>query len=110
MQVTAGSLTGRFGKTPQYFSEKMLDDGLVHLLATDAHGPRHRAPLLAEGRKAAERWVGSEEAQRLVGERAQAVLDDVPAAEVAPVPLLQIKTRQPRPGWFARLLSSGSRR
>ena len=25
MQVTAGSLTGRFGKTPKYFSEKMLD-------------------------------------------------------------------------------------
>jgi tyrosine-protein phosphatase YwqE len=40
MQVTAGSLTGRFGKEARYFGEKMLDDGLVHVLATDAHSAR----------------------------------------------------------------------
>ena len=49
MQVTAGSLAGRFGSGARYFAERMLDDGLVHLLATDAHGVKHRAPLLAEG-------------------------------------------------------------
>ena len=88
MQLTAGSLTGRFGREPRYWSEKMLDDGLAHLLATDAHGLGRRAPRLAEGRRAAEKRVGAEEARRLVIDRPQAVLDDRPPAEVAPVPAL----------------------
>jgi len=93
LQVTAGSLCGRFGKQARYFAEKLLDDGLVHVLATDAHGTRHRAPLLAEGRDAAERRVGAEESARLVVERPAAILDDRPAAEVVPVPAL---ARAPR--------------
>ena len=51
MQVTAGSLCGRFGNDAQHVALKMLDDGLVHVLATDAHDTGHRAPLLAEGRR-----------------------------------------------------------
>jgi protein-tyrosine phosphatase len=88
MQVTAGSLTGRFGNAARYFGEKMLDEGLVHLLATDAHGVKHRAPLLAEGREAAAKRVGAEEAQRLVVDRPQAILDNRRPAEVAAVPAL----------------------
>ena len=91
MQVTAGSLTGRFGKEARYFGEKMLDEGLVHLLATDAHGVKHRAPLLAEGREAAAKRVGAEEAQRLVVDRPQAILDNRRPAEVEPVPALSAK-------------------
>ena len=93
LQVTAGSLCGRFGRQARYFAEKLLEDGLVHVLATDAHGARHRAPLLAEGRDAAERRVGAEESTRLVVDRPQAILDDRPPAEVAPVPAL---VREPR--------------
>jgi protein-tyrosine phosphatase len=89
MQVTSGSLTGRFGDGAQHWGERMLDDGVVHLLATDAHGIEHRAPLLAEGCLAAEKWVGKEEAHRLVNERPQAILDDRPPAEVTPIPALR---------------------
>jgi len=103
MQVTAGSLTGRFGKEARYFGEKMLDDGLVHVLATDAHGARHRAPLLAEGREAAAKKVGAEEAQRLVVDRPQAILDNRKPAEVAPVPVLREEAPEGRRrGFFAR--------
>ena len=38
MQVTAGSVTGRFGRRPRYWAERLLDEGWVHILATDAHG------------------------------------------------------------------------
>jgi len=108
MQVTAGSLTGRFGKNAQRFAERMLDDGLVHILATDAHSARRRAPLLAEGCAAAERRVGAEEAQRMVVERPQAVLDNRAPAEVALVPALREGFVAPSaPGWFARLLGRG---
>ncbi len=108
MQITAGSLNGRFGEGAQYFGEKMLDDGLVHILATDAHSIRHRAPLLAEGQRAAEKLVGAEEAQRLVVERPQAILDNRPPKEVAPVPALRDGRVDPaRRGFLARFMGRG---
>jgi protein-tyrosine phosphatase len=76
MQVTAGSLTGRFGKRPQYWGERMLDEGLVHILATDSHHIDRRPPLLAEGREAAAKRVGVEESWHLVKTRPQGIVDD----------------------------------
>lgn len=85
MQITAGSLTGRFGSGARYWGEKMLDEGLVHLIATDAHGLNKRPPLLAEGRRAAERWVGAEEASRLVLERPRSIIaHQAPSASSPP--------------------------
>ena len=46
MQVTAGSLMGTFGSHSQQLAEWMLSEGLVHFLATDAHGIKSRRPLL----------------------------------------------------------------
>jgi len=110
IQVTAGSLTGRFGSNVQYWAERMLDDGIVHVLATDAHGVKHRAPLLAEGMQAAERWVGAEEARRLVFERPQAVLDNRPPREVAPAPAFRPSGHTPRPrGVWAKLMGRRAR-
>jgi protein-tyrosine phosphatase len=105
MQVTAGSLAGRFGRAARHVGEKMLDDGLVHLLATDAHGVRQRAPLLAEGRAIAEKWVGAEEARRLVVDRPQAILDNVSPKDVPPVPALREGAlRANRRGLWSRLI------
>lgn len=77
MQITAGSVTGRFGKRPLYWAEKMLEEHLVHILATDAHHPRRRPPLLAEGRDAAARRVGGQEATHMVLTRPQGIVDNV---------------------------------
>ena len=46
MQVTAGSLMGTFGPNSQKLGEWMLSEGLVHFIATDAHGTRSRRPLM----------------------------------------------------------------
>ena len=46
MQVTASSLIGGMGPGPQQMAEWMLAEGLVHFLATDAHGPKARRPLM----------------------------------------------------------------
>jgi len=54
LQITAGSLCGTFGPQCQQFSEWLLAEGLVHFVATDAHGPRSRRPLM---RRAFERVV-----------------------------------------------------
>lgn len=55
MQITAGALTGRFGGRPRYWGERFLGEGHAHLLATDAHHPQRRPPLLAEAREVAAR-------------------------------------------------------
>ena len=46
MQVTAGSIMGTFGPQSQKLSQWMLQQGLVHFVATDAHGVKSRRPLM----------------------------------------------------------------
>ncbi|MEM9657993.1 MAG: CpsB/CapC family capsule biosynthesis tyrosine phosphatase [Planctomycetota bacterium] len=47
MQITAGSLSGTFGPRCRQFAEWMLERGMVHFVATDAHSPRRRRPILS---------------------------------------------------------------
>ena len=74
MQLTAGSLLGDFGRAPRYWSERMLDEGLVQSLATDAHDVKRRPPNLGEGREFAAKLVGDTEAEHLVVTRPRGVL------------------------------------
>lgn len=86
MQLTAGSLTGVFGPRARHWSERFLRDGCTHLLATDAHSTGRRLPRLTEGLAVAAQWVGEAEAARLVIDRPRAILENLPAADVAPPP------------------------
>jgi protein-tyrosine phosphatase len=77
LQITAGSLLGHFGRVPQYWSERLLSDGLVHLVATDAHcdtGPR--APCLARARDAVIGRIGERDAGDIFRTRPLTVLRD----------------------------------
>jgi len=60
MQVTCGSLLGTFGASAQQMCEWMLEQGLVHFLATDAHGHSARRPLMKHAFERAKRIVGEE--------------------------------------------------
>jgi protein-tyrosine phosphatase len=42
LQITAASLTGAFGASCQEIAELAVDEGLVHLIASDAHDTKHR--------------------------------------------------------------------
>lgn len=84
VQLTAGSLLGRFGRRPSYWAERILDEGFCHLLATDAHNTEQRAPRLAEARDFAARRLGEQEAMNLVLVRPQAMLNNVSPAELPP--------------------------
>jgi protein-tyrosine phosphatase len=86
MQVTAGSLLGAFGRNALYWGERMLGEGLVHILATDAHDTSRRPPNLGLGRDAAAMRVGNAEAWHLVMTRPEGVLRNVSPAEL-PQPL-----------------------
>ena len=47
-QVTAGSIAGSYGSTVQRCAWRMLEQGLVHVVASDAHDAVRRPPLLRE--------------------------------------------------------------
>jgi protein-tyrosine phosphatase len=66
MQITANSITGFWGKTAQTMCENMLRAGMVHFIASDAHGVRSRNPRLSAARDAAARIIGREAAEKLV--------------------------------------------
>jgi len=74
MQITAGSLAGAFGRNARYWGERMLDEGCVHILATDAHDVSRRPPNLNQGRELAAKRLGDAEAQHLVFTRPSGVL------------------------------------
>lgn len=46
LQVTAGSITGTFGPDCRKLAERLVEDGMVHFLATDAHHATGRRPLM----------------------------------------------------------------
>ncbi len=88
MQVTSGSLAGAFGRHAQYWAHRMLDEGCVHILATDAHDTQRRPPDLSRGRDLAAARVGVEEADHLVRTRPSGVIDnEIPANLPMPIAL-----------------------
>jgi protein-tyrosine phosphatase len=103
MQITAGSLTGRFGKRPQYWAQRMLAEGHVSILATDAHNLGSRPPLLAEARDLAAQEMGVDEATHLVVTRPECVLEN---GDPDSVPLSPV-VRSQGPTSFLRRLFGG---
>lgn len=84
MQLTAGSITGRFGKRPQYWSERMLDEGLVHLIASDAHNLRARLPKLSSAVEMVAARLGEDAAYDMVVTRPRAVIENRSPSECPP--------------------------
>lgn len=66
VQVTAGSITGEFGKQSQQCAQFLLRSGVVDIIATDAHSTSHRKPRLSQGMEAAAKIVGHDLAQKMV--------------------------------------------
>ncbi len=60
-QVTAQSLTGKFGKRAQEFSKVLLDNDLVHFIASDGHDCEHRPPVMDEARA----WISDRYGEQL---------------------------------------------
>jgi protein-tyrosine phosphatase len=114
LQITAGSFTGRFGSRPKYWAERLLDDGLCHVLATDAHDPERRPPRLAQARDIVARRMGDAEALNTVVGRPWAILNDAARADLpGPPPLRSKPERQPqRSRWgdlLTRIAAAGGR-
>lgn len=102
IQLTAGAVTGKFGRRAQYWSERMLDEGRVHLIASDGHNMRRRPPILSEAHHAAAVRIGEEAALDLVLTRPQGILLNRRPEDMPPL----AQRRPPRQrvsgwrGWF----------
>jgi protein-tyrosine phosphatase len=97
IQVTAQSFLGRFGRSAKSASRKLIERGLVHFLASDAHDCTYRPPLLEEAWRYTARHYGEETARILLEDNPRAVLTGagLPFAE------MEVKKRK----WFSRFHS-----
>src|ERR1700729_2551988 len=65
VQITAASLTGRFGKVAQRVSHELLRRNWVNFIATDAHDLTSRPPMLRDAYQLVADKYGVETAERL---------------------------------------------
>ncbi|HBL25674.1 MAG TPA: protein tyrosine phosphatase [Acidobacteria bacterium] len=78
LQVTGMSLTGDFGRRPQMEAWQMIEAGLVHFVASDAHDLQRRPPGLRRAHTVLSTRWGSELARRLTIDNPRAVIADRP--------------------------------
>ena len=74
LQLTAGSLTGSFGKVAQKVATDLLEKELAWIVATDSHNLEPRPPDLAQGRDAVAQVLGARMALRMVETRPARIL------------------------------------
>ncbi|MEW6657597.1 MAG: CpsB/CapC family capsule biosynthesis tyrosine phosphatase [Thermodesulfobacteriota bacterium] len=65
-QLTAGSLTGFFGRQVAKLSRTLVKKGLIHVVATDAHSTQGRLPVLSEAVAQLSRLIGKDAAAAMV--------------------------------------------
>jgi protein-tyrosine phosphatase len=101
VQVTAQSYTGGFGSRARKISERLLDDGLVHFFASDAHDVSRRPPMLSRCYRKVAEEKGEEIAQLLMTTNPEAVINGRP---LPPQPdWAEVAGRKRGHGWFSFL-------
>ncbi|HWR17777.1 MAG TPA: CpsB/CapC family capsule biosynthesis tyrosine phosphatase [Terriglobales bacterium] len=74
VQVTANSLTGRWGKQAEALARWLIDQNAVHVVATDAHSTNSRPPILSEAREQVRKMAGDMVAEALVRDNPRAIV------------------------------------
>jgi protein-tyrosine phosphatase len=77
-QVTSGSITGLFGRRVKQTALSFLKQGLVHLVSSDAHSSRGRAPLLSRASREIEKHLGRDNASKLISQNPHSIIKGEP--------------------------------
>jgi protein-tyrosine phosphatase len=75
VQVTANAVTGGWGPKSKKMAEWLLKREAVHVVASDAHDPVHRRPILSEARDAIAELTSPEVAEALVTRNPGAIVE-----------------------------------
>jgi len=75
VQVTANAVTGAWGKRSQKMVEWLLKRQAIHVVASDAHDPVNRKPVMSEARDAIAAMSNAEVAETLVTRNPQAIVE-----------------------------------
>lgn len=96
--ITAGSLTGRFGRTVQQHAQRLLREGLVHNIASDGHNLTRRPPLSTADLQAA--GMTQTAADWYVERVPRAILEgsEIPSRDMRPIeePVREAPVPQPQ--------------
>ena len=100
-QIDAGSVTRSFGPDAYHSARKIIEAGMAHFIATDAHHKDRRRPLLSHAVAIAADWGGEEYARAMVEENPEALINDraIPFQPDADVDALL--GRRKNKSWFA---------
>jgi protein-tyrosine phosphatase len=103
LQVTASSLSGFWGRKAAGFSRLLLDQGLVHFVASDGHDANMRPPSLKDAHTWLERHYGAGRASALLEDHPLAVIEDRPIDFAASAR----SQAEARPAWWRRVWKRG---
>lgn len=92
-QLTAPSIVGKFGKAIRKTALEMMDNNLLHMVASDAHGINSRNFYLKEAYEEIEKRYGKEKAEEMAQITKNLVNGD-------PVAIPQIKKIKKNLSWF----------
>jgi protein-tyrosine phosphatase len=86
-QMDTGSITGQFGKKVQETARVMLENGLIHFIASDCHNTRNRLPGMSKAIEVAAEVVGGEYSRAMAYDNPGAVVEGLalpvlPAAQM----------------------------
>ncbi len=78
IQVTASAFTGLWGDASRRSAQWLLQHDAVHVIASDCHDTKRRAPGLSAGRVAVARIAGEDVAKALVDDNPRAIVNNQP--------------------------------
>ena len=78
VQITASSLIGMQGRKAQQTAETLLKRGLVHCIASDAHGLHRRPPAITKGLRQVVQVIGQVKTQQLIEDFPMMIINNVP--------------------------------
>ena len=76
-QLTAMSVTGKFGRKIKNLSEELLKKGYADFVATDAHSRERRPPVLSAAYRDSVALLNRKEADRIFFENPKALIDNI---------------------------------
>lgn len=87
VQVSSNSITDPDSREDAQMLKHWVRRGIVHLVGSDGHSARSRAPRMAEAYRRVAQWAGADVADRICGTNGFAVLEGLSLEAPKPEPL-----------------------